>query len=334
MSKVLVIYTGRNNAGPSYAYEMTKGMLENGAEEYAVISNGIINLNKWKALNIKKLCILNTYFDKREFLFTTFKMLFIGKKKVVSYFHNITFDAIYIPMQTYWSYMISRYFTDTPVYFTLHDPVAHSGESLMNKMFFYITKKEILHAKRVIVLSRRFCQFVAELYHKNISDVMFLPHGAFWEYKSVKKRNIITQYDEKFNFLFFGRIEDYKGLDILLKAYKLLEKQYPDKVNLIIAGKGQMDKYRSLIETIDHITVLNYMILDEDIQFLFSGSKVITVLPYKDASQSGVIPTAEMFNSLVIASDQGGLSEQLQDGKLGVLFKANDVLSLKNVWKT
>ena len=83
------------------------------------------------------------------------------------------------------------------------------------------------------------------------------------------------------------------------------------------------------MQNIKNLTLLNFLIPDEHIIDLFSGNNVVTVLPYKDATQSGVIATAAMFDSLIVASDTGGLTEQLQDGRLGVLFACNSVEDLR-----
>jgi len=71
---ILINYTGRIGAGPSYGYEMAKGFIDNEVNVYAIISANISNLDKWKALPIKKLLILDTYTDKKEFFFATIKL--------------------------------------------------------------------------------------------------------------------------------------------------------------------------------------------------------------------------------------------------------------------
>ena len=52
---------------------------------------------------------------------------------------------------------------------------------------------------------------------------------------------------------------------------------------------------------------------------LFRGNHVVTVLPYKDATQSGVINLAAQAGSLIISTNVGGLPEQLDNGKAGIL---------------
>ena len=48
--KILVIFLGTHNAGPVYAYEMTKGLAQNGAIISAIVSSYAVNISAWRAL--------------------------------------------------------------------------------------------------------------------------------------------------------------------------------------------------------------------------------------------------------------------------------------------
>lgn len=55
------------------------------------------------------------------------------------------------------------------------------------------------------------------------------------------KKFLDPERHRKINILFVGRIEERKGLIYLLKAFKILEKKYPDKIRLIVVGKGDLE---------------------------------------------------------------------------------------------
>ena len=61
---------------------------------------------------------------------------------------------------------------------------------------------------------------------------------------------------------------------------------------------------------------------------LFSKDNLVVVLPYKDATQSGVIPMAFYYGVPLIATDVGGIKEQLFGGDVGVLCNSCDAMSL------
>ncbi len=335
VKNILINYTGRRAGGPPHAYEMCKGLLKNKMNVVAVISRQVDNFSDWEKLPLKKLITLDTYTNKKEFFFHTLAFSLWGRQHLKKELNGIPIDAIYVPMGTYWSYLISEVLPHVPVYYTIHDPILHSGEKLFNHCFSFFSRHEIQKARKVIILSKKFVPVIEKIYKRQESDIIVLPQGAFWEYKRqahlhTEEKRLVSYLPDKINFLFFGRIERYKGLKILLEAYQQLEKDMPEKVSLTIIGNGDFSPYRSLFQQLRSAVLLNRMIPDHEIWKVFDGPNIVTVLPYIDATQSGVIHTAMMFHSFVIASDAGALSEQLGDGKFGFVVKAGDVESLKN----
>lgn len=330
MKKILVNYTGRNAGGPAYAYEMTKALVNNGVDVYAIISKYVCNLSDWEELPIK-LYKIETYNSKVKFLINTIKFILLDRFKLQSELSKQNFDVIYVPLATYWTGIINRLLKNTPVCYTIHDPVMHSGENIFNKMMFRHYSHDISKAKLIVVLSKKFIDQVVNIYEINKKNIIYIPHGAFWEYKkySTKHNDRLVNYENnKVNFLFFGRIEQYKGLDVLLQAYQKLECEYKHKISLTVAGSGDLTPYYVLIKDLSTVKVVNQMIPDSEISSLYEGSNVVTVLPYKDATQSGVIPTAQIFNSLIIASKVGAIPEQLDNGRLGILVSPGNVNEL------
>lgn len=329
MKRVLVNFTGRTAGGPLYAYNMIKGMLADGAEVSAIISSSNCMLDDFQKLPLKKLVIIDTYHDKVSFLLNTLRFLIFKRKKIRNLLIHEKFDFIYCPMYTYWSVYINRLFLDLPLYVTLHDPVLHSGESWFNQWFF--TKacgQETKRAKKIIVLSRIFQKDVAERYNKKLEDVLVVPHGVFNNYQAVRKESISHYNKNKINFVFFGRIEEYKGIAVLLDAYHEIENIYGDQVTLTLAGNGDFSPYREKFQQLHHATLINRYIEDDEVAGLFYGEHVVTVLPYLDATQSGVVSIAMQNNNLIIATQTGGLAEQLGDGKYGLLVPPADSESL------
>lgn len=328
---ILVNYTGRTAGGAAYAYNMTRALAENGNRVYAVVSRQADNFAAYAALPLAGLIAIDTYTSKLEFIYRTLLFILFRRHAIKRALRGVELDAIYIPMGTYWSYFITRLFPGVPSYYTIHDPRPHSGESLFNRLLTRISRREILAASRVITLSGSFVELISGLYAIDRSRIVVIPHAAFWEYRELFAGNPrrITSYDDsKVNFLFFGRIERYKGIGVLLEAYARLERERPGRVSLTIAGKGDLTEYAQTIAGLENVTVLNYLIDEADIGALFTGRNVVTVLPYLDATQSGVIPTAQMFGSLVVASDTGALAEQLDGGRLGLLVPPGDAAAL------
>lgn len=321
---ILMIFLGTHNAGPVYAYEMTKGLVQNGAIVSAIVSSYAVNISAWRALPLKKLVEVPTYRNKKEFLIETCKFFLYKRGQLKKSFSGEHFDAVYSPFFAAWNHWVIKSFSDIPLLYTVHDPVLHSDESKFNQIINSFVAKDIKAANKVVVLSSIFRKYVSERYKKRDEDIIVLPHGTFETYKDVgynqtEASEWYQNHPDSINFLFFGRIEYYKGIDLLIEAYAALEKKYQNRVSLLIAGKGDFSSYRDAFNQLSNAKLLNYMIPDEEVMSLFRGKNVITVLPYRDATQSGVINLAAQSSSLIISTNVGGLSEQLDYGKAGIL---------------
>ena len=125
--------------------------------------------------------------------------------------------------------------------------------------------------------------------------------------------------------LFFGRIEPYKGLALLLQAMPGVFEKFPDW-RLVVAGSGDITAYAELLNH-PQIEVINSYLSDAAIADLMQRSRFL-VLPYIEATQSGVIPIAYAFARPVIATDVGSLRDMLLNGETGLLIPPNDVRAL------
>jgi D-inositol-3-phosphate glycosyltransferase len=125
--------------------------------------------------------------------------------------------------------------------------------------------------------------------------------------------------------LFFGYIRKYKGLDILLRAMPDMLKTLPE-LRLIIAGEfyGDEAEYRKLIEDLNipakNLVLATDYIANDKVATYFSAANV-AVLPYRNATQSGIVQIAYNFDLPVIATDVGGLSEVVINGVSGMITK-------------
>ncbi|RCJ32888.1 glycosyl transferase family 1 [Nostoc minutum NIES-26] len=215
-----------------------------------------------------------------------------------------------------------------PLVTTIHDVFCHPGDrnnvfgsDYTKRIAFYRSQQMIVHAeslKKTLTQDFRIPQ----------QRVNILPHGELGSlYQRRAKENYIQR--EPYTLLFFGRIWPYKGLNYLLEALPLIATKIPE-VKLIIAGRGEniqqyfphgLDSKR--IETIDNF------IPEEDVAALFQRA-TISVLPYIEASQSGVAALSYGMGTPIVASDVGGLKEVIKHEKDGLLVPPGDVQALAN----
>lgn len=126
--------------------------------------------------------------------------------------------------------------------------------------------------------------------------------------------------------LFFGYIRKYKGLDILIEAFPKIYSTI-SKAKLLIVGEFYDDpkEYFKLIKNLkidDKVKVINQFVPNEDVGNYYQAADVV-ILPYRSATQSGILNVAYGFYKPVIVTDVGGLAEFVDEGKTGFIVKPN-----------
>lgn len=241
--------------------------------------------------------------------------------KLVRFIVKGKFDVIHTDcMLGMWNLMLYKLFGNKMVQ-TVHDPFPHTGEVTARKMFNY---KVAMHAvRRFVLLNNKQKDKFCETYHVNPKQILINCLGVydnictFVEQKNLKKNH---------NVLFFGRISPYKGIEYLCKAMMIVKKHVPD-ATLTIAGGGKMYFDIAPYQSQNWIKVINRYVGMEELAGLLQNC-ALSVCPYTDATQSGVIMTSYSLCKPVVATNVGGLGEMVEDGKTGILVPPKDVDAL------
>jgi glycosyltransferase involved in cell wall biosynthesis len=150
--------------------------------------------------------------------------------------------------------------------------------------------------------------------------VHVIPHGAFAHLASTSVDLPPFGQDPPGPVvLFFGLIRPYKGLDVLLRAWRSLGAAQRGQAQLWIAGMPRMDLGQSGLAGIETpagrraaaqegIHVEPRFITDLDLPAYFARADLV-VLPYREIDQSGVLFTALAFGKPLLLSDVGGFPE-------------------------
>ena len=123
--------------------------------------------------------------------------------------------------------------------------------------------------------------------------------------------------------LMFGRMEGYKGLEVLLQAARRLQ-QRGVSFSLDVRGAGpELDRLQGEFRTLAACTVTpGHSPRAELIQALAACD--VVVAPYLHASASGVAAAALANGRGIVASATGGLQEAVRPGVNGVLVPPGD----------
>ena len=270
-------------------------------------------------INIILLNTSQSYFNM--FLKTINPLTYLRIYKLID---NINPDVIHITWDLVWFNILAPILRKKwPLVITDHEPIAKN--TIIRFYGKYIHRATRILTRKMsdalIVHSEKSKDFLVEKRVKE-EKVYVVPHGVFTYYNRWSKEEI----KEQKAILFFGVIEDYKGIDYLIKAEPLISKEIPD-AKIIIAGKGNFSKYEKLIKHKDSFEIINEYIPDENVAELFQRASLL-VLPYTDASQSGVLTIAYSFGKPVVATDVGGLPEAVDDEKTGLIAPPKDSSAL------
>lgn len=314
--KIALVYLGRRGSGPIISWEVAKALSKR-TEILAVISRQSQNLEVWRNSALPLLEV-PTYQDIWSFILSTsnLKRHLLLRNRLRAY----SPDVIYYPMLDLWTPLVNWLIPKVPKVLTLHDPVQHSGER--NPILATGQRLAIGQASQIILLSRN---LIEEVKRSGVSSggIDIIPHGELSYYARFGNAEPKRQQP---TLLFFGRILPYKGLDVLLDAFPLIKERIPE-VRLLIIGSGGLKPYFARLQNLQDVSIVNRWIADDEVASYFSQADVL-VAPYVDASQSGVIPIAYAFKTPVITTRVGGLSEQVENGKTGLLVDTGNIAAL------
>lgn len=319
--KIAFIYLGQQGGGNSIQFlEFAKG-LSLYSEVLCVLSNKSDEFPLWEseAEQNKRLFVLGV---------STTKNAIKGGLEVLNFykFHQIrkqinafSPDVVYSAMGHPWERVIVPFLNCKFTIQSIHDVRRHQGEDtffmkIVKSLFSYQSTKYVVFSE----YSKR--QLLDRLDEDKIWTLSLGCTNSLSQ-----RRELDLKYYGR--FLFFGRLIEYKGIDVLLNAMDSVIKRLPN-IKLVLAGRGDLTKYKALLDRYsNNIELHNDWIQNEDIDNYFRHVDFV-VAPYIDATQSGVVPLSYVFGKPVIVSNSGGLPEQVEKGKTGVVIETGDTDAL------
>lgn len=253
---------------------------------------------------------------------TYLRALRMFKKSNGTVFLTNYWMSFFGPMMGFWGRFLPR---NTVKIAVIHNLVPHE-----KRFFDHAFNRYFLRAyDGFVVLSDAVKTDVLSMYPE--AKTILLKHPSYLQYG--KRMNRMEACEKlgldsaKQTVLFFGLIRDYKGLDILLKAFSELDASF----QLVIAGEvyGDRKLYTELIAASKNTQIYFHdrFIPSEEVAVYFSAAD-LCVLPYKSATQSGIKALCDAFQVPVLVSRVGGLSEEIIAGETGFVIAEMSALSI------
>lgn len=217
---------------------------------------------------------------------------------------------------------------DRPTIVTVHDAETHPGDTDSSLLPSFVVDRFNLGGTRLIVHGDRIRKALVRRIGRSPDDIDILPHVALLRYAELAKREGLqpTLKDDRRNILFFGRIMAYKGLPVLLDAGQRVRETIPG-FELVVAGDGPaLDDLRPRLLD-DDVKLQDGFIPDRNVAQLFLDTELV-VLPYVEASQSGILALAAAFGKPAVVSDVGEIGDLVRETGMGLVVPPGDATAL------
>lgn len=222
-----------------------------------------------------------------------------------------------------------KLFNNIKILYICHNIIPHEKKLGDIALTRYAFKKADYFIVQSDVVKQDLLKIIPEANYKKIPHPLYDIFGEACDKNKAKKE--IGLYDKRI-ILFFGYVRAYKGLDLILKAMPEILKSINVKLAVVGEFYEQEENYRKLLKELNiekNVFIHSNFIANEKVNLYFSASDVV-VLPYKSATQSGIVPLAYHLNKPCIVTDVGGLAEVVVHNKTGFVVKSQDPKELAN----
>jgi glycosyltransferase involved in cell wall biosynthesis len=243
---------------------------------------------------------------------------------VIKMINNVNPDAILFYNAHVWNHMITlRLKNKYQTYHVIHDVIPHKGDKQEKILYIYNWATGKI-ADHIVVHSKQFIEEFSNIFKCSEEKVKYTELWRKYEdYSPLKHTG---------RCLFFGRINYYKGIDYLLETVK----KCPD-IQFDVVGKvdhdENLEKIVNQLKEFPNVNVDNNYVDGNKMRNYFKNADLV-VLPYRTATQSGVVMDAYSFSRPVVAFNVGALNEQVKHGMSGYLVEESDIDKFANSLKS
>src|SRR5215813_7691029 len=235
--RIGLIYLGRHGPGGPISFELATHLSKK-PNLFAVVSQNADHVTYWRESGLKLIEVPTFKTTLQAFLshLNTARV-----RKLAEQISDLRPDVLLCPMVHPWTPALQKYLAEIPMVTTVHDPAAHPG--FIHRMSSLWERRSARMASRCVVLGQT---FVGEMHSRGIpkEKIDVIPHAIFSFYDQFSQNAQDSRIP--YSLLFFGRITQYKGLDVLIRGFEIAQERRPE-LHLQIVGEGDMRPYRTLV---------------------------------------------------------------------------------------
>jgi glycosyltransferase involved in cell wall biosynthesis len=314
VTRTLLWQWQRRGGGPKYTLELARALAGRGRVDLALsVSRQAEIIGDYRALGLPSQEI-DTYRGGREFITATLRLPAV-RAAFSGYLKRQRIEVVVATMSHLWNPimvdLVRR--AGARLVTVVHDATSHPGDAhpLRQRMI----ARELRASDRVVTLSDHVAAGVCANFTYPAGRMTVIPHGIFrFDTEPMPMRWIPV--GRPFRFLFFGRLLPYKGLDLLMDAIEQIDPAV--NFELAIVGNGDLGALGVRVAAHPRVRLDRRWIPEHEIAGIFAAADA-TVVPYREASQSGVLAASYGAGLPMIATPVGGLAEQIVPFEAGLV---------------
>jgi glycosyltransferase involved in cell wall biosynthesis len=310
---IAIVYWGRLGAGAALMNQLCEAMIRDG--RFEVYASPSLRSELAPPLPRERLIAVSTFSNLATFAIRTLFLRSIVAG-VVARMVAADVKAMVTIMPHVWGEALTRAAKRAGIrtILTIHDADPHPGEA--RPIFDRLVRAEARASDRLLTLSNYVADRLVARGDVAPGMVIRLFHPIF-RFGAAATRDPMPA--SPVRMLFFGRVLPYKGVPILLAAFARLREAGGGYV-LRVVGRGDDEAPPELTRQ-EGLTLEEGWVAPDAIARVLETADIL-VLPYREASQSGVVAAAYGAGLPVVVTPVGGLTEQVIDGETGVIAAA------------
>ena len=243
-----------------------------------------------------------------------------------------TFKPDLIHCQHIWVAPFAASKTSIPYVITAHGTDIKGFKK--DKRYHHIANKAVENAEKIITISKYIHESVQKHFTVPDEKLELILNGfdeSIFQPKDLDKKTVVNNYiDKNLSDLeevkvinFTGKLTDFKGVDLLLKAAEIYEKEFDNIVTLIVGDGELRDELRELKNELN-LNSVNFLgnLPQETVANLYSVAD-ITIVPSRVEPFGLVAIESLACGTPVIASRAGGLKDFINE-EVGRFFPMDD----------